>query len=90
MGSGGIKTKTFPLIYKKSQTQYATLFRLSITDGKKNFKVIGVEFHPIPPDRKKCKVFYIFEEEGTHPPKIRMREQEYTTKLLEEGKLRYL
>ena len=60
------------------------------TDGKKNFRVVGLEFHPLPPDRKKLKVFYEFEEDGTHPPKIRMREAEYMNKLLEEGKLKYL
>ena len=60
------------------------------TDGKKNFKVIGLEFHPLPPDNVKLKVFYEFEEEGVHPPQIRMRESEYMNGLLETGKLKYL
>lgn len=60
------------------------------TDGKKNFRVIGLEFHPQPEDKKiSLKVFYEFEEEGTQPPKVRMREKEYMCKLLEEGKLKY-
>lgn len=58
------------------------------TDGKKNFKVIGLEFHP--QSDKSLKVFYEFEEEGVHPQKIRMRDKEYMCKLLEEGKLTYL
>ena len=58
------------------------------TDGKKNFRVIGLEFHPQPD--KSLKIFYEFEEEGNHPPKIRIREKEYICKLLEDGKLTYL
>lgn len=58
------------------------------TDGKKNFKVIGLEFHPLP--ENKLKVFYEFEEEGVHPPAIRMREKEYMCDLLEKGKLKHL
>ena len=58
------------------------------TDRKKNFKVIGVEFHPQPD--KSQKVFYEFEEMGVQPPKIHMREADYMNKLLEEGKLEYL
>lgn len=60
------------------------------TDGKKTFKVIGLEFHPIEPERKDCKVFYEFQEEGTDPPKIRLREAQYINNLLEQGKLRCL
>jgi len=60
------------------------------TDGKKIFKVIGFEFHPIEPGRKNCKVFYEFEEEGSLPTKIRLRETEYINALLESGKLRCL
>ena len=58
------------------------------TDGKKNFKVIGMEFHPQPD--KSLKIFYEFEEEGAQPPKIYMREKEHICKLLEEGKLKHL
>ena len=59
------------------------------TDGKKLFKVIGIEFHPIPPDNIDCKVFYEFEEINSSPTIIRMREKEYMCKLLEDGKLKY-
>lgn len=59
------------------------------TDGKKLFKVIGVEFHPIPPENKDCKVFYEFEEINVSPTKIRMREADYMNNLLESGKLHY-
>lgn len=58
------------------------------TDGKKNFRVIGLEFHPQP--NKSLKVFYEFEEEGVHPPKIRMREADYMNDLLVKGNLKYV
>lgn len=58
------------------------------TDGERIFKVIGFEFHPNP--GKNWKVFYEFEEEGTHPPKIRLREVNYINSLLESGKLKCL
>jgi len=57
------------------------------TDGKKFFKVIGLEFHPQPD--KSLKVFYEFIEEGTQPPKVRMREKDYMCELLKQGKLTY-
>jgi hypothetical protein len=60
------------------------------TDGKKNFKVIGLEFHPQRHDKKTLKVFYEFEEEGTQPTKIRIREADYMNDLLINGKLMYL
>lgn len=58
------------------------------TDGKKNFRVIGLEFHPQP--ENKLKIFYEFEEEGVQPTTVRMREADYMNDLLIKGKLRYL
>jgi len=57
------------------------------TNGKKTFKVIGLEFHPQPDNS--LKVFYEFIEEGVQPPKPQFRDKDYMCKLLEEGKLTY-
>lgn len=60
---------------------------IRFTDGKKRFKVIGMEFRPpwTPYQR-----FIEFIEEGTHPTVVRLREAEYMNKLLKNGKLRFI